>query len=175
MPRLVSVFSIPDLGWLEEPFTYVAGFPVRLRLMLFGLAGFFAALLQLPLEARAAAAVAGAALGALPVKPPLGKLLARREPPREAVYWAPLGSLVVYVTVPEVGELVVEVDGEEYDRLSVEAGLVRVEVAGLEPGEHTIRIMAGQRVLRELSVYSGEKLVPQAKAEAGAEKQAKAA
>jgi len=168
MPRLVSVFSIPDLGFLEEPLFYAAGFPVRLRFALFSLAGFFAALqlTGLPLEARAALPVAGAVLGALPVKPPLGKMLARREPPRENVYWAPLGSLVVYVTVPEPGELVVLVDGREHDRLRASPGVARLEVAGLEPGEHTIRVVvAGGRVLRELRVYSGEKRAqPEAKA-----------
>ena len=170
MPRLISLFAIPDLGWLEEPLFYAAGFPVRLRLALFGLAGFFAALqAPLPLEARIAVAAAGVVLGALPVKPPLSKLLARREPPRGGtVYWAPMGSILVYVTVPEPGELVVEVDGEEYDRFMAEQGLARVEVAGLEPGEHTIRIVAGERVLRELRVYSGERRAQQIEAEAEA-------
>jgi len=169
VPRLINVFSIPDLGFLEEPLFYAAGFPVRLRLALFGLAGFFAALqAPLPLEARAAIAVAGVALGALPLKPPLGRLLARREPPRETVYWAPVGSLVVYVTVPEAGELVVEVDGEERDRVRVEPGLARVEIAGLEPGEHGVRLVLGSRVLRELRVYSGERRAQPIKAEAKA-------
>ena len=170
MPRLLQVFSIPDLGLLEEPLFYAAGFPIRVRLTLFGLAGLFAALqLQLPLEARAVIAVAGAVLGALPVKPPLSKLLARREPPRETVYWAPMGSILVYVTVPEAGELQILVDGEEYDRLSVDGGLARVEVAGLSPGEHAVRLVLGRRVLRELRVYSGEKRVSvETKAETGA-------
>jgi len=176
VPRLVSVFSIPDLGFLEEPLFYAAGFPIRVRLALFGLAGVFAALQlpQLPLWARIGAGVALAALGAVPVKPPLSRLFAKREAPRETVYHAPLGSILVYVQVPEPGELVVEVDGEEYDRLGVEHGLARVEVAGLEPGEHIIRVVAGQRVLQELRVYSGERRARPIKAEAEAEAEARA-
>ena len=172
MPRLVSVFSIPDLGWLEEPLFYAAGFPVRIRLVLFGLAGLFAALqLSLPLWARAAILAAGIVLGALPIKPPISKLLAKREPATEPVYWAPLGSIMVYITLPEAGELVVEVNGEEHDRLRADSGLARIEVVGLAPGEHVVRLMLGDRVLRELRVYSGEKRVLQAR---GAREEGKA-
>ncbi len=176
MPRLVSVFSIPDLGWLEEPLLYAAGFPVRIRLALFSIVGLLVALqLSLPLWARAAILAAGIVLGALPIKPPISKLLAKREPATEPVYWAPLGSIMVYITLPEAGELVVEVDGEEHDRLRVDNGLARVEIAGLEPGEHTVRLMLGDRVLRELRVYSGEKRAQPIKVEAkpGAEGETK--
>jgi hypothetical protein len=169
VPRLVSVFSIPDLGLLEEPVFYAAGFPVRLRLALFSLAGVFAALqAPLPLEARAALAAAGVALGAAPVKPPLGKLFARRQPQGERVYHAPLGSILVYLFVEEPGGLVVEVDGEEWDRVRVEPGLARVEVAGLSPGMHVVRLVLGGRVLRELRVYTGEERARAIKAEAEA-------
>ena len=161
MPRLVSFFSIPDLGFLEEPLFYTAGFPVRIRLALLGIAGLLVALQlsQLPLLARAAILVTGVVLGALPIKPPIAKLFARRQQLGEHVYWAPLGSIMVYITLPKAGELVVQVDGEEHDRLRVNAGLVRIEIAGLEPGEHTVRLMLGDKVLRELRVYSGEKRV----------------
>ncbi|BES82565.1 hypothetical protein [Pyrodictium abyssi] len=155
MPRLVSVFSIPDLGWLEEPIAYRFGVAIRVRHLLGVFAGVFALVAGAPLEAAAAVAGAGLVLGALPVKPPLGKMLARREPPRETVYWAPMGSILVYVVVEEPGELVVLVDGREHDRLRASPGVARLEVAGLEPGEHTIRVVAG-RVLRELRVLSGE-------------------
>ena len=173
MPRLLSLFAIPDLGWLEEPLFYAVGFPVRIRLALFSLAGIFAALqlTQLPLEVRGAAAAAGVLLGALPVKPPLSKLFARREPREEQVYWAPMGSILVYVQVPEPGELVILVDGEDYDKIHVEAGLARIEVAGLSPGEHTVKLLLSQQVLQELRVYSGEKRVSvETKAETGAAK-----
>ena len=159
MPRLISVFSIPDLGFREEPWVYAAGFPVRLRLVLLGVAGLFAALqLQLPLGARIAGAAAGVVLGAVPLKPPPAKLFAKREPAvGEPVYWAPMGSILVYVNAEGPGELVVLVDGEEYDRLSGDGGLARVEGTGLAPGEHAVRLVLGERVLRELRVYSGEK------------------
>ena len=164
MPRLVSIFSIPDLGWLEEPLFYAAGFPVRIRLVLFGLAGLFAALqFSLPFWVKIVIVAAGVVLGALPIKPPLSKLLAKREPVTEPVYWAPLGSIMVYITFPKAGELVVEVDGEEHDRLRVDSGLARIEVAGLAPGEHVVRLVLGDKVLRELRVYSGEKRVLQAR------------
>jgi len=118
--------------------------------------------------------VAGVVLGALPVKPPLSKLFARRQSAAEPVYWAPMGSILVYVNTPEAGELVVLVDGEEYDRLSVDAGLARVEIAGLEPGEHVVRLVLGERVLRELHVFSGKKRAFKAEAtEAKAGEQAK--
>jgi len=167
MPRLVSVFSLPDLGLLEEPLFYAAGFPVRIRLVLFGLAGLFAALqLSLPLWARIVVIAAGIVLGALPIKPPLSKLFAKRQQLGEHVYWAPLGSIMVYITLPEAGELVVEVDGEEYDRVRVDGGLTRIEIAGLAPGEHVVRLMLGRKALRELRVYSGEKRVHRARGRA---------
>lgn len=170
MPRLVSVFSIPDLGWLEEELFYVAGFPVRVRLVLGGLAGLVLLMAGAPWEAAAATSLAGLALGAAPLRPPPAKLLARREPAEgEPVYWAPLGSILVYVNVPEAGELVVLVDGREHDKLSVDGGLVRIEVSGLAPGEHTIRVVAGERVLRELRVFSGERRVQPIKVKAEAE------
>jgi len=169
MPRLVSVFSIPDLGFLEEPLFYAAGFPVRLRLALFSLAGFFAALqLQLPLEARAAIAAAGAVLGALPVKPPLSKLLARRAPPPREVYLVEPGlPVAIYVEPLEGGEVVVEVDGVEVLRRGAGGGLVRLDVA-FEPGEHVVKVVQAGSVLRELRVVAG---TPGGEAEGGAGKE----
>jgi len=169
VPRLLQVFSIPDLGLLEEPLFYVAGFPVRVRLALLSLIGVFAALqAPLPLEARAAIAAAGAVLGALPLKPPLGKLLARRIPPPREVYLVEPGlPVTIYVEPMEEGEVVVEVDGVEVLRRGASGGLVRLDVS-FEPGAHVVRVVQAGSVLRKLRVVAG---TPGGEAEGGAGKE----
>ena len=149
MPRLLSVYSIPDQGWSEEPVFFVAGFPVKARLLVFLLATVLGFAARLPLLLVAVVAAAGLVLGLVPFRIPPARLFARRTPPPEDLFASIPGVLLVYVN--SRGRVIVSIDGEE----AVVEGFGRIE-AVLGPGEHVVEYKGALE--KTVRVHVGEKL-----------------